>query len=65
VLGNNHLGPSEHLLEMTDAERGDRQEIKDAQTGLVAQTLVDLDQLHKVYISQRQYKSTAMLCAPF
>ena len=46
MLGNDHLGFSEHLLEVTDAKRRDREQIKDPEPRLVTQAFVNGDQFH-------------------
>jgi hypothetical protein len=46
VLGNRDLRELEDFLEMADAEGSAVEKVKETQPGLVAETAVDLDQLH-------------------
>lgn len=51
MLGHSDLGFPEDLLQMANAEGGNREEIQDPEAGLIAEALVDFDQLHAVNIS--------------
>jgi len=45
VLGDLHLGLSQDVLDVADAERAVTQEVEDAQPGRVAQAFVDFDEV--------------------
>src|SRR2546423_7604456 len=47
VLGNFHLRLAQDRLEMADAERRLRQQIQNPQPGAIAETLIDLDEVHR------------------
>ncbi len=46
MFGNFHLRLAQGILEVTDAQRRLREQMQNAQPGRLAETLVDLDQLH-------------------
>jgi len=47
MLGNLGLGNLEDILEMTDAKRAVGQQVHQAKPRLIAETLIDLDELHE------------------
>ena len=55
VFGDFDLGLAQNGLEVTNAEGRLREEIQDAETRLVAKTLINLDQLHTVNMLHEVY----------
>jgi hypothetical protein len=48
VLGDFHLRLSENLLKVANAEFTVAEQVQDSQTGQIAQTLVDFNEVHKL-----------------
>jgi len=46
VFGNLDLRFTKNVLKMTDAERGSRKKIENAQSRAIAKALINLDEVH-------------------
>ena len=63
VLGDVDLRFLEHRLKMADAKWRLREQVQDAEPRLVAEALVDFNQLHRNNMPLKEYTAKSIFCA--